>query len=129
LIFIYSTHPLDQTEFPTPPRPLGELFFFDYGVVVIWGLTELQERRLLSLLAPYEEEALERDQQETEEFRYQYRAFSQPRIFNDIITLRLVLVSVMTEFIIVHRLRQWIRLGSTVTRRVSVNRPHKHKMK
>jgi uncharacterized Rmd1/YagE family protein len=71
-----------------PGRPRGELFFFDYGVVVTWGLTEIQERRILDLLAPYEEEPIDRDDQETEEFRYQYRAFSQPRIFNDIITLR-----------------------------------------
>lgn len=66
----------------------GELFFFDYGVVVMWGLTEPQEKYILSLLTPYEQDKLESDEVETEEFHYQYRPHSQARIFNDIITLR-----------------------------------------
>jgi uncharacterized Rmd1/YagE family protein len=66
----------------------GELFFFEYGVVVMWGLTESQELLVLSLLKPFEQDKLSRDSVETEEFHYQYRAFSQPRIYNDVITLR-----------------------------------------
>jgi uncharacterized Rmd1/YagE family protein len=66
----------------------SELFFFDYGVVVCWGLTEPQEKYVLSLLVPFEQEKLDADEIETEEFRYQYRPHSQARIFNDIITLR-----------------------------------------
>ena len=69
-------------------RQLGELFFFDYGVIVFWGLTEPQEMYLLSLLKPFEQEKLDPEDVETEDFRYQYRPFSQARIFNDVITLR-----------------------------------------
>ena len=73
--------------------PQGELFIFDYGVVVIWGLTEPQEYYVLSQLKPFEEEKLEPDEIETEAFHYQYRVLSQPRIFNDVITLRAIISS------------------------------------
>lgn len=66
----------------------GEIFFFDYGVTVFWGLSEAQEYYLLSFLEQIEEEKLQPDEIETEAFHYQYRALSQPRIFNDVITLK-----------------------------------------
>jgi uncharacterized Rmd1/YagE family protein len=54
----------------------------------MWNLTEPQEMLVLSLLKPFESDKLSLDSVETEEFHLQYRAFSQPRIFNDVITLR-----------------------------------------
>lgn len=69
---------------------MGELFFFDYGVVVMWGMTEPQEHYMLSLLKAFEEDKLDPEEIETEPFHFQYRPLSQPRIFNDVITLRLV---------------------------------------
>jgi uncharacterized Rmd1/YagE family protein len=54
----------------------------------MWGLTEAQEMYVLSLLRPFEEDKLPADEVETEELYYQYRAFSQARIFNDVIILR-----------------------------------------
>ena len=78
-----------RSSVPAPvERTLGELFFFEYGVVVIWGLSLAQEQLVLSLLKPFELEKLHLDQVETEEFHWQYRAFSQARIYNDVITLR-----------------------------------------
>lgn len=35
-----------------------ELFFFDYGVVVIWGMSEQEESRLLQEISRFEEEKL-----------------------------------------------------------------------
>jgi uncharacterized Rmd1/YagE family protein len=32
----------------------GELFFFDYGVVVMWGFTEAEEADILKCLEPFE---------------------------------------------------------------------------
>lgn len=36
--------------------PIGELFFFDYGVVVMWGLTQEEEVSILELIRPCEED-------------------------------------------------------------------------
>jgi uncharacterized Rmd1/YagE family protein len=84
-----------STEVPVKIE-LGEIYFFDYGVVVMWGLSEAQELHMLSLLAPFEDEKLDQGQVETEEFYYQYRAYSQPRIFNDVITLRYMVWLILT---------------------------------
>ncbi|KAL1916233.1 uncharacterized protein VTP21DRAFT_5850 [Calcarisporiella thermophila] len=65
-----------------------EIFFFDYGVVVFWGMTESQECAILEELTGFEEEKLAKEDIETEEFRYYYNAFDQPKIYNDVITLR-----------------------------------------
>jgi uncharacterized Rmd1/YagE family protein len=35
-----------------------ELFFFDYGVVVMWGLTEEEEMQILEDIRPFEEESI-----------------------------------------------------------------------
>lgn len=50
----------------SPPHPnskkiiyqLPEMFLFDYGVVVFWGMTLKEEQRILKLLVPFEEEKL-----------------------------------------------------------------------
>ncbi|KAI8338445.1 hypothetical protein BC941DRAFT_422935 [Chlamydoabsidia padenii] len=67
---------------------LPEMFLFDYGVVVFWGMTLTEEQRILKELKPFEDETLESDDVETEEFNYYYDENYQPRIYNDIITLR-----------------------------------------
>ncbi|KAI8638902.1 hypothetical protein BD408DRAFT_422269 [Parasitella parasitica] len=67
---------------------LPEMFLFDYGVIVFWGMTLKEEQRILKLLVPFEEEKLDADDVETEEFHYYYNEAYQPRIYNDIITLR-----------------------------------------
>lgn len=37
---------------------IPEIFFFDYGVVVIWGMSEQEETRLLQEISRFEEEKL-----------------------------------------------------------------------
>ena len=71
--------------------PVGECFFFDYGVVVIWGLSEPEELRILEYLKAFEEEPLDPDDVETEELHYHYNPNCQPRIYNDVITLKVCL--------------------------------------
>ncbi|KAF7721938.1 hypothetical protein EC973_003926 [Apophysomyces ossiformis] len=71
-----------------PTQPLPEMFLFDYGVIVFWGFTLHEEQRILKEIEPFEEEKLESDDVETEEFNYYYHEDYQPRIYNDIITLR-----------------------------------------
>ncbi|KAF9925521.1 hypothetical protein FBU30_004685 [Linnemannia zychae] len=65
-----------------------EVFLFDYGVIVIWGMSELEEARLLQELTRFEEEKLDEEDVETEEFSYHYNSQYQPRIYNDVITLK-----------------------------------------
>ncbi|CAO0793415.1 unnamed protein product [Mucor circinelloides] len=72
----------------TSTTVLPEIFLFDYGVIVIWGMTLEEELTVLKQLEPFEEEKLDTDDVETEEFHYYYNDYYQPRIYNDIITLR-----------------------------------------
>lgn len=65
-----------------------EVFLFDYGVVVIWGMSEVQEQRFLKELARFETEKLAPDDVEVEFFNFYYTREYQARIYNDFIALR-----------------------------------------
>ncbi|RGB29829.1 hypothetical protein C1646_672159 [Rhizophagus diaphanus] len=78
----------DSALLPFPQEHISEVFLFEYGVVVIWGMKEDEEKNLLYELVPFEDEKLASDDVETEEFRYNYAASYQPRIYNDVITLK-----------------------------------------
>eukprot|EP00127_Corallochytrium_limacisporum_P000583 Clim_evm10s20 gene=Clim_evmTU10s20 len=67
--------------------PVGEIFYFDYGCVVMWGLSEVQEREVLYELQPYEQKKLEKEEVQFDEFDFVYAESEQPRISNDVITL------------------------------------------
>lgn len=43
---------------PVNMYKLPEIFLFDYGVCVFWGMTLKEEQRVLQLLEPFEEEKL-----------------------------------------------------------------------
>lgn len=81
---------------------LPEMFLFDYGVVVFWGMTLQDEQRVLKELDPYEDAKLgmhihnetpssyvhgphlcflllDMDDVEVEEFHYYYNENCQPR--------------------------------------------------
>ncbi|KAF9584891.1 hypothetical protein BGW38_004777 [Lunasporangiospora selenospora] len=73
---------------PQAKEQIPEVLFFDYGVVVIWGMSEDEEDRLLHELARFEEEKLDEEDVETEEFSFHYNSQYQPRIYNDVITLK-----------------------------------------
>ncbi|KAG5455654.1 MAG: hypothetical protein BJ554DRAFT_4849 [Olpidium bornovanus] len=57
----------------------GEIFYFEYGVVVMWGFTDEEERKLLKEVAQFEEEKLAVDDMETEQFHFHYNDSYQPR--------------------------------------------------
>ena len=67
--------------------PVGELIFFDYGVVVMWGLSPEEEKKILTLLEMFEDGKLSSKDIETEELHFHFNTSSPPRIYNDIITL------------------------------------------
>ncbi|KAI6782199.1 Sporulation protein-like protein [Emericellopsis cladophorae] len=85
-----------------------EVFLFDYGVVVIWGMTEIQEKRFLKDIAKFELEKLAPDDVETEHFNFYYTHEYQARIYNDFITLR-DKNNYMTKLAISHALAQSVK--------------------
>lgn len=65
-----------------------DLFIFEYGVIVMWGFTEREEKAFLRDLERFEKEKLAEEDVQVEEFNYYITQSYQPRIYNDFITLR-----------------------------------------
>lgn len=86
-----------------------EVFLFDYGVVVIWGMTEVQEKKFLKDISKFELEKLAPDDVETEHFNFYYTREYQARIYNDFITLR-DKTNYMTKLAISHALAQSVKV-------------------
>lgn len=86
-----------------------EIFLFDYGVVVIWGMSLKDETRFLKEIAKFENEKLALDNIETEEFNFYYTKEYQARIYNDFITLR-DKGNYMTKLAISHALAQSVKV-------------------
>ena len=86
-----------------------EVFLFDYGVVVIWGMSLAHEQRFLKEIAKFETEKLAPDDVETEYFNFYYTREYQPRIYNDFITLR-DKNNYMTKLAISHALAQSVKV-------------------
>jgi uncharacterized Rmd1/YagE family protein len=85
-----------------------EVFLFDYGTVVIWGMTLQEERKFLKEIAKFEVEKLAKDDVETEEFNFYYTREYQARIYNDFISLR-DKRNYMTKLAISHALSQSVK--------------------
>lgn len=102
---IASASNLDfDTQVHTP-----EVFLFDYGVVVIWGMSLQHEQRFLKEIAKFESEKLAADDVETECFNFYYTREYQARIYNDFITLR-EKGNYMTKLAISHALAQSVKV-------------------
>ncbi|TDL24652.1 DUF155-domain-containing protein [Rickenella mellea] len=86
----------------------AEIFMFEYGTVVIWGMTESQEKRFLSSIRRFEVEKLSSDDVEMEDLNYYYANYS--RIYNDVITLRRG-SSHMTKLSLSHALSQSVKIS------------------
>jgi len=85
-----------------------EVFLFDYGTVVIWGMTLPQETRFLTELSKFELEKLSADDVQTENFNFYYTQEYQARIYNDFISLR-EKKHYMTKLAISHALAQSVK--------------------
>ena len=86
-----------------------EVFLFEYGVVVIWGMTLKEEQRFLKEIAKFEQEKLGKDDVQTEEFNFYYTREYQARIYNDFISLR-EKRNYMTKLAISHALAQSVKV-------------------
>ncbi|KAJ0422778.1 hypothetical protein BJY00DRAFT_65702 [Aspergillus carlsbadensis] len=65
-----------------------EVFLFDYGTVVIWGMTPVQESRFLSDISKFATSILSPEDTQVENFNFYYAREYQARIYNDFISLR-----------------------------------------
>ena len=114
----HPINPVDHEDFHATPieeRPMTpdfdttvhipEVFLFEYGVVVIWGMTLKEEQRFLKEIAKFEQEKLGKDDIQTEEFNFYYTREYQARIYNDFISLR-EKRNYMTKLAISHALAQ-----------------------
>ncbi|EDU42415.1 hypothetical protein PtrSN002B_002355 [Pyrenophora tritici-repentis] len=78
---------MDAPDFDTSVHT-PEVFLFEYGTVVIWGMTLQEEKKFLKEIAKFEVDKLGKDEIETEEFNFYYTREYQARIYNDFISLR-----------------------------------------
>ncbi|KAL8691359.1 MAG: hypothetical protein Q9218_003403 [Villophora microphyllina] len=85
-----------------------EIFLFDYGTVVIWGMTLVQEQRFLNEISKFESEKLAPGDVQTENFNFYYTREYQARIYNDFISLR-EKKNYMTKLAISHALSQSVK--------------------
>jgi len=102
-----STSTLPSLDFDTKVHT-PEVFLFDYGTVVIWGMTLPQETRFLTELSKFELEKLSADDVQTENFNFYYTQEYQARIYNDFISLR-EKKHYMTKLAISHALAQSVK--------------------
>ena len=65
-----------------------EVFLFDYGTVVIWGMTPAEETRFLADVAKFATAILSAEDRQVENFNFYYARDYQARIYNDFISLR-----------------------------------------
>lgn len=86
-----------------------EIFLFEYGTVVIWGMTLQQEQRFLKEISKFEKEKLSEEDVQTENFNFYYTREYQARIYNDFISLR-EKKNYMTKLAISHALAQSVKV-------------------
>ena len=112
-------HTPSEMQQPAPPRAdtldfdtqvhTPEVFLFEYGTVVIWGMTVQEEQRFLNDIAKFEKEKLSPDDVQTENFNFYYTREYQARIYNDFISLR-EKKNYMTKLAISHALAQSVKV-------------------
>ncbi|KAL1412469.1 sporulation protein rmd1 [Vanrija albida] len=85
-----------------------DVFLFEYGTVVIWGMTEKEEKAFLRSIKKFEIERLSSEDIEMEDLNFYYADYS--RIYNDVITLRKG-SSYMTKLSLSHALSQSVKIS------------------
>ena len=106
-----------DTEVHTP-----EVFLFNYGTVVIWGMTLQQEQRFLKEISKFEKEKLASEDVQTENFNFYYTTEYQARIYNDFISLS-DKKNYMIKLAISHALSQSVKVRISSSLLVSSHLP------
>ncbi|WFC96503.1 sporulation protein rmd1 [Malassezia brasiliensis] len=98
----------------TPKKPTStlhfvpEIFIMEYGTIVIWGMSQTEEKRLLREIRKFEVERLALEDVESEDLNWYLADYS--RIYNDVITLRRG-SSYMTKLSLSHALAQSTKIS------------------
>src|SRR5439155_5149494 len=106
-------HPRDNSDISTFVHT-PEVFIFEYGTVVIWGMTVAQERRFLGDMSKFAETPLPPESAQTENFNFYYTQDYQARIYNDFISLREP-KNYMLKLAISHALSQSVKVCILLT--------------
>lgn len=113
----HTPHEIEQPYAPTADNldfdtqvHTPEVFLFNYGTVVIWGMTVKEEDRFLKEIAKFETEKLATDDVQTENFNFYYTREYQARIYNDFISLR-EKRNYMAKLAISHALSQSVKVS------------------
>ncbi|KAL2371090.1 YagE family protein [Blastomyces gilchristii SLH14081] len=85
-----------------------EVFLFDYGTIVIWGMTPAQETRFLREVSRFATAVLSSEDTQIENFNFYYTRDYQARIYNDFISLQDP-HNYMTKLAISHALSQSVK--------------------
>lgn len=109
---MHSNHDISSSTTNNPDLDTNvhtpEVFLFDYGTVVIWGMNLAQETRFLADIARFEAEKLPPADVQVENFNFYYTREYQARIYNDFISLR-EKKNYMTKLAISHALAQSVK--------------------
>ena len=103
-----ETTPPAQPLVRKPAHYVPEVFFMEYGTVVIWGMSLTEEKRMLRELRKFEVERLAAEDVECEDLSWYLADYS--RIYNDVITLRRG-SSYMTKLSLSHALAQSTKIS------------------
>lgn len=86
----------------------GEIFLFDYGVVVLWNFSENEELQVLSSLTHFSNRPIVNMPMEDMNYQYDLSSNNPPRMFSDMITLKSS--SPLVKLTISHALAQSVKL-------------------
>ncbi|PGH09038.1 hypothetical protein AJ79_05767 [Helicocarpus griseus UAMH5409] len=104
--------PISRTDSGSPDLDTSihspEVFLFDYGTVVIWGMTPAQETRFLREVSKFASAVLSTEDTQIENFNFYYTRDYQARIYNDFISLQDPR-NYMTKLAISHALSQSVK--------------------
>ncbi|KAI9304047.1 hypothetical protein BJ944DRAFT_164330 [Cunninghamella echinulata] len=123
----HDQHEEEEEDQGRTPFEGGEVFIFDYGVVVFWNFSRAEELLMLEDLAPFSIRPFRDNPDEDlqiEEMHFQYDTSQlKPRIFNDMITMKTG--NHMIKLTLSHGLSQKMaetgRLGKTRTEITKIN--------
>ncbi|KAJ3267484.1 hypothetical protein HK104_005832 [Borealophlyctis nickersoniae] len=113
--FVENTEPQTDTAMQPAWMLRSEAFIFDYGVVVLWNFTKEEEKDFLAEIQRFTagevffQGSLEDIESEDFYFQYDLTGPYQPRIFNDMITLKSG--SALIKLTISHGLAQSVKLA------------------
>jgi uncharacterized Rmd1/YagE family protein len=101
-----ATQYRDVIHFKVPGEQPGDLFFFNYGSIVLWGLSEEQCQIYLQLVKGFEEQPVE--EIDSDEFTFDFG--KKPQVIDDEIILPDN--EVLSRLAVSHGLAQSVKLGT-----------------